>query len=361
MKRKKLWALVLCAGLSAAVPSAAYAGEVVTEAETEAVETEAAEAEAPETEAADTVETEAAEASEDQLGAPTDFQIDPNTGEYSFNATDERVGYYFVRFYALDENGNETGEYITSSKRINGGKTGEYSGTLDLSGAAWGTYHVNLTSFAPAGTDYASPAPVTVSIQYGVDQTLERPELLAMTSGNQLELVVDWWTLCDYAFTQYMPEMKFTFYADAECTQEVQSETVDLQPLMDTLRKNPPGMIYIWGWSTSEGPHFYTITSDSNESTFAFKNDIYTYNLEPGTYYVTAQALSKDDYTKDSQVSTALEITLTDGECTEEYTAVTTELWTDPTLMDMPGANPGQQEDRVDTAAAQGISGLLLE
>ena len=182
-----------------------------------------------------------------------------------------------------------------------------------------------------------------------------------MTSGNQLELVVDWWTLCDYAFTQYMPEMKFTFYADAECTQEVQSETVDLQPLMDTLRKNPPGMIYIWGWSTSEGPHFYTITSDSNESTFAFKNDIYTYNLEPGTYYVTAQALSKDDYTKDSQVSTALEITLTDGECTEEYTAVTTELWTDPTLMDMPGANPGQQEDRVDTAAAQGISGLLLE
>ena len=76
---------------------------------------------------------------------------------------------------------------------------------------------------------------------------------------------------------------------------------------------------------------------------------------------MTAQALSKDDYTKDSQVSTALEITLTDGECTEEYTAVTTELWTDPTLMDMPGANPGQQEDRVDTAAAQGISGLLLE
>ena len=155
MKRKKLWALVLCAGISAAVPSAAYAGEVVTEAETEAVETEAAEAEAPETEAADTVETEAAEASEDQLGAPTDFQIDPNTGEYSFNATDERVGYYFVRFYALDENGNETGEYITSSKRINGGKTGEYSGTLDLSGA--GNLSCKSDLLCPGGNGLCKP------------------------------------------------------------------------------------------------------------------------------------------------------------------------------------------------------------
>ncbi len=140
MKRKKLWALVLCAGLSAAVPSAAYAGEVATEAAEQA-----AEAETPETEVAEAAE-QAAEASEDQLGAPTDFQIDPNTGEYSFNATDERVGYYFVRFYALDENGNVTGEYITSSKRINGGKTGEYSGTLDLSGAAW-VEHVGGTAF----------------------------------------------------------------------------------------------------------------------------------------------------------------------------------------------------------------------
>ena len=119
-----------------------------------------------------------------------------------------------------------------------------------------------------------------------------------------------------------------------------------------------------------EGPHFYTVVNEeaeegsffgASEMTFAFKNDIYTYTLDPGTYYVTAQALSKDEYTLDSQVSTPVEITLTDGEVTEEFEYATTELWTDPQLMDMPGANPGQQPDRIDTSAAQGISGQLLE
>ena len=65
-------------------------------------------------------------------------------------------------------------------------------------------------------------------LQYGVGQTLERPEMLVMTSGNQAELVVDWWTLCDYAFTQYMPSMEFTFYSDSACTQEVLTDVVDL-------------------------------------------------------------------------------------------------------------------------------------
>lgn len=353
MKNRKALALLLAAGVAASMPAAAYAEEAAQNVE---------DASAEESEAGDSTDTGAeSAASENQLGAPTDFVMDPSTGEYSFNATDERVSYYFVRFYALDENGNETGEYVTSSKRIKGGKTGEYTGTLDLSGAAWGAYHVNLTSFAAAGTGYESPAPVTLTMQYGVDEKLERPEMLVMSSGNQVELVVDWWTLCDYAYTQFMPNMEFKIYSDAECTQEVMSETVDLAPLLDTVRKNPPGLIYIWGWSTTEGPHFYTVSSENNEKSFAFKNDIYTYTLDPGTYYVTAQALSKNEYTLDSDVSTVVEFTLTDGECTEEYTAATTELWTDPQLMDMPGANPGQQPDRIDTAAAQGVSGIQID
>jgi len=281
--KKRMMALCLCAGLMAAAPMTVLAEEAATEAAAEAAETADA----------------AAEEDDSVLKAPTDFTIDLETGDYSFNAVDERAGYYFVRFYALDEDGNESGEYITSSKRIKGGRTGEISGTLDLSGAAWGTYHINLTTFAPAGTGLENPAAETITAQFGVDETLERPELMVFTSGNQAEIILDWWTLCDYAFTQYMPDMKFTFYTDAECTQEAFTETVDLQPLMDTLRKNPPGMIYIWGWSTSEGPHFYTITSESDggfgggSSTFAFKNDIYTYTLDAGTYYVTAQALTK--------------------------------------------------------------------
>jgi hypothetical protein len=332
MKKNRILAFCICAGLSAAMPLTAFCEESATEA------------------AAD----------ENQLLAPENFTIDPNTGEWSFTAADDRVGYYFIRFYAL-EDGVETGQYVASSKRINGGKTGEYSGTIDLSDVAWGTYHINLTSFAPAGTSYESPEPVTVTVQYGAGLTLERPEMLVMTSGNQAELVVDWWTLCDYNFLQYMPEMKFTFYSDAECTQEVLSDTVDLNELTKTRSMNPPGLEYIWGWSTSEGPHFYTVATDSNQSTFAFKNDIYTYTLDAGTYYVTAQALSKDEYTEDSQVSSVVEITLTDGEVTEEFESAFTELWADPQLMDMPGSNPGQQPDRIDTAEAQGISALIIE
>jgi hypothetical protein len=139
------------------------------------------------------------------------------------------------------------------------------------------------------------------------------------------------------------------------------SDTVDLNELVKTRSMNPPGLEYIWGWSTSEGPHFYTVTSDSNESTFAFKNDIYSYTMDAGTYYVTAQAISKDEYTRDSEVSSVVEFTLTDAEVSEEYEAATTELWTDPQLMDMPGANPGQQEDRIDSTASQGISAIILE
>lgn len=330
MKKKQFLAVCLCAAMAFSAPMAALAEETQTEA-----------------------------ADGNQLSAPADFTFDPMTGEYSFTAADENMGYYFIRLYKL-EDGVETGQYVASSKRINGGFTGETNGTIDVSSMSWGAYHVNLISFAPSGTDYRSPDPVTLNVQYGVEQTLERPELLAMTSGNQVELVVDWWTLCDYNFLQYMPDMQFTFYSDAECTQEVLSDTVDLGVLTDTLTQNPPGIIYIWGWSQAEGLHWYTVSGDSNSSTFAFQYDLYPYTLDAGTYYVTAQALSKDEYTIDSQVSTVLEITLTDEEPTEEYTAVTTELWTDPQLMDMPGANPGQQE-RVDTSMEQGISAIVLD
>ncbi len=350
MKRTKLLALCLCGALALTAVAPVFAEENETET------VEAAEAE---------VENEG-----NQLSAPTDFTFDPVTGEYSFVMTDENVGYYFIRmYYVLD--GVENGEYVASSKRINGGSTGEVTGTLDLGEIAWGTYHVNLVCFAPAGTDYVSPDPETITVQYGVDQVLERPEMLVMSSGDTVEFVIDWWTLCNYNFQQYMPEMKFTVYADADCTEEVMSDTVDLYDLVATRSMNPPGLEYIWGWSQAEGPHFYTVGEDAEDGgdafmgggsvTFAFKYDIYTYTLEPGTYYVTCQALSKDEYTLDSQVSTAVEFTLTDEECSEEYTAATTELWTDPQVLDMPGANPGVEVDRVDSSANEPLSAVIVE
>lgn len=311
------------------------------------------------------------------LQAPTDFKFDPMTGEYSFTANDENMGYYFIRFYGM-ENGEISGEYISSSKRIRGGKTGEITGTLDMSSVAWGEFAVSLCSFAPAGTDYVTPDPINIMCQFGVDLPLERPEMLALYSGNKVQLVVDWWTLCDYRYNEYLPLMKFSFYSDADCTNEVMSETVDLADLAATMSKNPPGLVIIWGYHSEAAKDandlfLYETTEefvgDPNAGFFAphalepmyFIYDKYEYTLPAGTYYVTCQALSRDSYVKDSQVSTVLEITLTDDEPTSAYAEAKTELWTDPQQLDMPGANAGQQPDRVDCCLDQPASGILVE
>ena len=373
MNKKKITMLCLCAGL-AAVPGAAYAQETadteiaaeVTQEETAAEEsTEAAEEMTAEEAAA---EETAAENSDTQLQAPTDFVFDPNTGEDSFQMTDERMGYYFIRVYHVDEEGNETGEYVVSSKRIKGGSTGEASGTLDVSAMPWGGYHINLVSFAPAGTEYSSPESVTLKAHYGIGKALERPEMLILTSGNQAELIVDWYSLSDYLYYEYLPDMKFTFYSDAECTQEVFADTVDLAVLPDGdgYEAIPPANGSAWGFAMNQGEHLYTVTSESEQGTqevsFSFINDIFTYTLDAGTYYVTCQALSKDEYCLDSQVSTAVEIVLTEGESTEEFTAVSTEQWTDPAYgFQRMYASAGAQIDRTDFAGAQEIYGELLE
>ena len=313
------------------------------------------------------------------LKAPTDFTFDPMTGEYSFTANDENMGYYFIRFYEV-EDGKISGEYISSSKRIRGGKTGEITGKLDLSDVAWGEFAVSLCSFAPAGTDYATPDPINIMCQFGVGLPLERPEMLAMYSGNTVQLVIDWWTLCDYRYKEYLPEMKFTFYSDEACTAEVKSDTVDLAALAATMGKNPPGIIIIWGYpseAAKDANDLFLYTADDYDpnaqvesgNPFAasglkplyFIYDNYAYTLPAGTYYVTCQAISRDEYVLDSQVSTVLEITLTDEEPTEAFAQAKTGLWTDPQQMDMPGANPGQQPDRVDCCLDQPVSGILLQ
>lgn len=309
------------------------------------------------------------------LTAPTDFTFDPATGNYSFIATDANMGYYFIRFYAV-ENGQISGEYISSSKRIRGGKTGEITGTIDLSGVSWGSFAVSLCSFAPAGSAYTAPEPINILCQFGVGLRLERPEMIALFSGNTVQLTVDWWTLSDYRYTEYLPYMTFSFYSDPECTQLVLEDTVDLEELAKTMSKNPPGIIKIWGYhseaSKSDGDLFLYKCDGYDPSLggggfgggqlnpLYFIYDKYTYTLPAGTYYVTCQAISKDEYTLDSQVSTVLEITLTDAEPTEEFAQAKTELWVDPQQMDMPGTNEGQQPDRVDCCLDQPTVGTLI-
>lgn len=314
------------------------------------------------------------------LAAPTDFTFDPNTGDYSFAANDENMGYYFIRFYQVVD-GQISGEYISSSKRIRGGTTDTITGTIDLSEVGWGSYAVSLTSYAPAGADYVSPDPINVMAQFGVGLPLERPEMLVMYSGNQVQLVVDWWTLCNYRYKEYLPFMTFSFYSDVECTDEVFSDTVDLDALKATMSKNPPGVIIIWGYhaeaaKTDDDLFLYVADdydsdaeSDSGNPWDAsgslkplyFRYDNYAYTLPAGTYYVTCQAISRDEYVLDSQVSTVLEITLTGEEPTSAFSQAKTEMWDDPEQMDMPGSNPGQKPDRVDSCLSQPIVGVVID
>lgn len=324
----------------------------------------------------------AATAEESQtLLAPTDFTFDPATGDYAFTANDENMGYYFIRFYQVVD-GKISGEYISSSKRIRGGTTGTITGTIDLSDVAWGAFAVSLTSYAPAGSAYENPEPINIMAQFGVGLPLERPEMLAMYSGNQVQLVIDWWTLSNYRYMEYLPYMTFRFYSDAECTDEVFSDTVDLETLKATMSKNPPGIIIIWGYhseaaKTDDDLFLYVPDDYDTEAAAAsagnpwggggslnplyFRYDNYAYTLSAGTYYVTCQAIARDEYVLDSQVSTVLEITLTDDEPTAEFSQAKTELWEDPQQMDMPGSNPGQKPERVDSCMDQPVSGMLLD
>lgn len=300
------------------------------------------------------------------LSALTDFEMDPVSGEYSFQGTDPDAAYYIIRIYPVTD-GQESADYTAASSRINGKGTGLYTGTVDLPAMGWGSFRVKLITYAASGSQFTNPDPVSFMVEYGVGLTLERPEMLTMSSGNQVELVVDWATLSDYYDYEYLPEMKFSFYSDPECTDEVYSDTVDLGELGDVIYGHPMG--YSWGTSYSEPAlHYYTANGELTgfgpyvgSQTYCFINDIYTYTLDPGTYYVTCQAISKLDYTNDSQVSTVVEITLTGQEPTEEFTVATTELWVDPPMSDIASIRSATQPDRVDFCGDQPLSAQIVD
>lgn len=303
------------------------------------------------------------QASANTLKQPTDFTIDAATGQYTFNAVDENAGYYYVRVYALRD-GRESGDMVAASERISGA-VGEKSGTIDLSGLSYGEYHVNLMTYAAAGTDYESPDAVTTTVKSGVGGTLEKPEMLVMASGNQVEFVLDWWTLCDWNSLQYMPKVKFTIYSDEALTKVVKEETVDTHDLLDTMKKNPPGTGYIWGeardasvvrWHESTKPKTSMFGGETGSESWkiGFVYNNYAYTLDAGTYYVTAQAISDYDFVNDSKASDPVSFTLTSADPSAEHTEATTSLWEDP---DFDGssvtATPGSKADRVDEPTTQ--------
>ncbi len=275
--------------------------------------------------------------------APTDFTFDAQSGAFTFSATDENAGYYFVRAYAVT-NGAEASTYTVSSKRIQGGKTGTLSGTVDVSSFGWGNYNVKLVTFAAAGSGYTAPDPTVLSTSYGVGGILEKPELMALADGNEVELVIDWYSLTDWYVYQYLPSVVFNIYSDEACTSLVQTETVDLSTL--TVSYHPTGGI-MWG-EDAAGEHKWI------NDQYASKYDSYKYTLEAGTYYITCQAISGDEaIAASSKVSDVVEFTLTSDAPTGAYTASKTSLWKDPEVMGVPLATAGLYTDRIDYGPTQ--------
>lgn len=314
----------------------------------------------------------ASTASGGDLAAPTDFTVDPESGEFSFTANDANMGYYFVRVFKV-ENGVESNTYVATSSRINGNKTGVVTGKFDTSEIGWGVYHIKLISFAAAGTGSTAPDAVVVTANYGVGLTFEQPEMLVFSSGNMMATVIDWWSLCDYYFLETMPDIKFTVYSDAALTTEVFSDTVSLETMYeDNHGMNPPSTVHFWGYSKTEGKFYIELAgggwgnSDGVTRNY-FNGDYYEYTLadmglEAGTYYVTIRALTTLDFAEDSKESSAIEVTLTDEEySTENFTYGTTENWNDPEMADMPGSNPGMKDNRVDACINNPLSAEIVD
>lgn len=301
--------------------------------------------------------TESSSQATNTLSAPTNFTFNPNTGAYSFNATDANAGYYFVRCFSVDASGNKASSYTVSSKRINGGKTGTMSGTLDTSGFGWGNYSIELVTFAAAGSGYTAPDAVTLKAVYGKGGILEKPEMLVTTEGNTAEVVIDWYSINDYYDYQVLGNLEINFYSDEALTTKVKTDTVDLHALLDTIDVHPAGG-YIWGY-TNDALHKNLVVGEKG-----YLNDIYTYKLDAGEYWVTSQHKSADTSVyADSKVSDAVKITLTSEDPTgATYVEQNTTLWEKPSVMGVPCAMKNHDNSkRIDYAGAQTTTAEIVE
>lgn len=292
-----------------------------------------------------TTASSASTASDGDLAAPTDFTVDPESGEFSFTGNDANMGYYFVRVFPV-LNGVESDAYVSSSKRINGNQTGTLKGSFDAGTVGWGTYHIKLISYAAAGTGATAPDPVILTASYGVGGILERPEMLVLTDGSEVQFIIDHYTLSDYKAYQYLPTARYTVYSDAALTTEVVIEDFDLASI--TMDTHPTGA-YIWGYSMSGD---YPLINGATLTPQVTLTD-----LEPGTYYATVTAISNSpEVISDSQPSDAVEFTVTADAPDFNFETATTSLWQDPTVMGMPCAVSGTYTDRVDFGGTQTTS-----
>lgn len=313
-----------------------------------------------------TASTTTTQQSADTLAAPSDLVIDFATGKFTFTSNDEGIGYYFLRVYPAS-NDDGTDEYLTTSKRINGG-SGELSGSVDLSALGWGQYKFNLVSFASSGSEKAAPEVQSYVYQLGVGGIMEKPEMMVLADGKQAEFYIDCFTLSDWYEQQRMPEVEFNVYSDAACTTLVKTQTVDLSDLAPAAASGP----WVTGtnWTTDANAlHKYLQPAEGGSAgpmavtePVGLTPQAVLDTLDAGTYYVTATAKgSSDGKVSDSKPSDTVEFTVTADAPTGEFVATKSSLWADPELgAGGAAASAGAQPGRVDSASSQTTKGELV-
>lgn len=323
------------------------------------------------TSSSDTSSSSTATQSADKVATPSDFEIDFSTGDFTFTSNDEDASYYYLRVYENND-GTQASEYSATSERVSGGETGTLEGNIDLSGLSWKTYNFNLVGAASSGSGKEAPDTLSVTYQLGVGGVMERPEMMVLTDGNTAEFYIDLYTLSDWYKTQRMPTVEFNIYSDAECTQLVKTESVDLSGMSPVEASGPWASGTMWE-TDPDATHLYLQPSEDSgqqggggqggqTEAAGLVSQLVVDDLEAGTYYVTATAKGTDDgKISDSKPSDAVEFTVTDDEPTGEFTATKSSMWVDPELTAMgASAQEGTQTDRVDTAASQTTTGEIV-
>lgn len=240
------------------------------------------------------------------LTQPTDFEFNPETGEYSFTGV-ENAGYYFVRVYGYNEvlDADES-VYCATSERISGG-TGEKSGTVDTSGFICGPYRAKLTIGAASGTDYVSPDPVCHTFYMQEGTKLITPQFKVTTDGNAVKLSADGYVLATYIRYQCFPVWTYTIKdSSGNTVQTIELKLSDLG---------------------------YDLNLVSMQNNYAFGDSLEkNLTLTPGTY--TVQAAAEKPTTGNQIVSADASETVTFTVSADGSDEQMTTYWDEPT-------NPG--------------------
>lgn len=213
------------------------------------------------------------------------FNFDGATGDFTFTA-DEGVDYYTVWIFALDAEGNESGNYVAASSRLTG--TGEISGNVDVSQLAFGDYHAKLNAFSESTTN----EPLTVT--FTVSGKLSTPQFKYTQNGTELTITLDSTTLTTYNEKEMFGDIAINIYN--ENGESISTETITEADLQ----------------AQAMGP----MVSYTCEKTIT---------LEAGTYQISLTAQGDGQGAEASDESEKLNVTVIDGTTTEGQTSAYTE------------------------------------